>query len=192
MRRSRVVAVLVALVCGAFAVVLAPAAGAQTGYPPGSCTVVSGTQDVGTVTVSQRFLLQVAPLCLFTPGTVVTVTVNGVDIPGKTAEPGGFVLVDITVISATQLSIDDPVLTPAICGTNTVVARGASSVAVGGISTQTATFTLTCPAGATPVNNSGGLLSRTGAEPQRYIAVALALMVAGAVTLTVTRRRRAA
>jgi hypothetical protein len=194
-------AVLVGLV-GAVMLLVAPAATAQTGYPPGSCTTVSGSQNVGTVNIGQRFVLQVAPTCLFTPGTPITVTVNGIDIPGKTAEANGVVLVDITVISATQLSIDDPVLTPAICGTNSVVARGASSSAQGGISTQTATFTLNCPAGggggggggaggtagvATPV---AGRLSLTGANSMRYVAIALTLMVAGALALVVTRRRR--
>lgn len=196
MRRTHVVTGLLGLMVAAVVVALAPAASAQTGYPPGLCTAVTGTQNVGTVTVGQRFLLQVAPTCLFTAGTPVTVTVNGVNIPGKTAEAGGFVLVDITVVSATQLSIDDPVLTPAFCGTNTVVARGASSTAVGGISTQTANFTLNCPPGAGAPVASGttgqGLLSRTGADTARFAAVALALVAAGALALTVTRRRRAA
>jgi hypothetical protein len=194
MRRTQAMAVLVGLV-GALVLLVAPAASAQTGYPPGSCTTVSGSQNVGSVNVGQRFVLQVAPTCLFTPGVPITVTVNGVDIPGKTAEPGGFVLVDITVVSATQLSIDDPVLTPAICGTNTVTARGASSSAQGGISTQTATFTLNCPAGATgtptPATPAAGLLSRTGANTMRIVALALALMVAGSLALVVTRRRLA-
>jgi hypothetical protein len=198
MRRTQAMAVLVGLV-GGLVLLVAPAAHAQTaGYPPGLCTVVTGSQHVGTVNIGQRFVLQVAPTCLFTPGAQITVIVNGVDIPGKTAEPGGFVLVDVTVISATELSIDDPVLTPAICGTNTVTASGPSSTAQGGTSTQTATFTLNCPAGtgtgtgtptagtATPV---AGRLSLTGANTLRYTAIALALMVAGALTMVVTRRR---
>jgi hypothetical protein len=198
MRRSQALAVLLSLVSGLVLLVV-PAASAQTGYPPGSCTAVSGTHNVGNVNVGQRFVLQVAPTCLFTPGAPIIVTVNGVDIPGKTAEAGGFVLVDITVVSATQLSIDDPVLTPAFCGTNTVTAKGASSSAQGGISTQTATFTLNCPAGTATGTGTGtsatpvaGLLSRTGANSMRFVALALALMVAGALALVVTRRRRTA
>lgn len=190
MRRTQAMAVLVALVSGLL-LLAAPAATAQTGYPPGPCTAVTGTQDVGSVNVGQRFVLQVAPTCLFTAGTPVTVTVNGVNIPGKVAEQGGFVLVDVTVLSATQLSIDDPVLTPAICGVNTVVATGASSTAQGGVSTQTATFTLNCPITpvvATPVQ---GRLSLTGANTMRFVAIAAALVVAGSVFLVVTRRRRA-
>ena len=78
-------------------------------------------------------------------------------------------LVDITVVSATQLSIDDPVLTPAICGTNTVVATGPSQTAQGGISTQTANFTLTCPdhPGGGDATTQGRL-SLTGANTLRY------------------------
>ena len=196
MRRTQAMAVLVSLVSG-LVLLVAPAASAQTGYPPGLCTTVTGTQNVGSVNVGQRFVLPVAPVCLFTAGTPVTLTVNGVDIPGKTAEAGGVVLVDITVVSASQLSIDDPVLTPAFCGTNTVTARGGSSTAQGGISTQTATFTINCP--ATPAPGTAGVatpvpgrLSLTGANTMRYTAVALTLMVAGSLALVVTRRRRTA
>lgn len=201
MRRRQATAVLLGLLVSGVLLLVAPAASAQTGYPPGPCTAVTGSQNVGNVSIGQRFVLQVAPTCLFTPGTPVTVTVNGVDIPGKTAEAGGFVLVDVTVVSATQLSIDDPVLTPAFCGTNTVTARGASSTAQGGISTQTATFTLNCPAGpgtgtgpgsAVPATPVFGRLSLTGADSMRYTALALALVVAGSLALVVTRRRRAA
>ena len=190
MRRLQTVIALVIAVAGALVFLVAPPAPAQTGYPPGLCTAVVGTQDVGTVAIGQRFVLQVAPTCLFTPGATITVAVNGVDIPGKTAEANGVVLVDITVISATELSIDDPVSTPAICGTNTVTAKGASSTAQGGISAQTATFTLTCPPGGTTVTTSGGLLSRTGGESLRIATAAAALVAAGAMLVVVTRRRR--
>ncbi len=190
MRRTQGMAALLGLIAVS-ALLVAPPVSAQTGYPPGLCTTISGTQSVGNVTIGQRFVLQVAPTCLFTPGAAITVSVNGVDIPGKTAEPGGFVLVDITVLSATQLSIDDPVLTPAICGTNTVTARGPSPTAQGGISTQTATFVLTCPAVPVVATPTQGILSRTGANSLRYGAVALALVAAGSMALVATRRRRA-
>ena len=192
MRRTRAMAALVVLLSGVLLLV-APAASAQTGYPPGPCTTVTGSQHVGSVNIGERFVVQLAPICLFTPGTPVTVTVNGVNIPGKTAEPGGFVLVDITVVSATQLSIDDPVLTPAYCGTNAVTASGASRTALGGVSTQTATFTLNCPAAlgtASPATPVAGRLSLTGANTMRFAAFALALMVAGFLALVMTRRRR--
>lgn len=190
MRRAHAHAGLAALVGGMLAM-LAPAAQAQTGYPPGVCTAVTGTQDVGGVTVGQRFVLQLAPTCLFTPGAPITVTVNGVSIPGKVAEPGGFVLVDITVVSATQLSVDDPVLTPAVCGVNTATARGPSRTAQGGISTQTATFTLTCPLPsaqvAQPVQRR---LSLTGSNSVQLALGALALVTAGSIAVLLARRRR--
>ncbi len=199
MRRTQAIAALVAMV-SALLVLLAPPAPAQTaGYPPGPCTLISGTQNVGTVEIGQRFVLQLAPTCVFTAGAAVTVTVNGVNIPGKTAEASGVVLVDITVVSATQLSVDDPVLTPAICGVNTVTAQGPSPTAQGGISTQTANFTLNCPGvGTTPTTAAPGgpagpvrgRLSLTGANSPRYVAIALALMVAGSMFVVVTRRRR--
>lgn len=196
MRRTQAMAVLVGLV-GAVMLLVVPAATAQTQqYPPGLCTAVTGSQNVGSVNIGQRFVLQVAPTCLFTPGTPVTVTVNGVNIPGKTAEQGGFVLVEITVLSATQLSVNP--IVPAICGTNAVTASGPSASAVGGVSTQTANFTLNCPAGtgtgtgtASPATPVAGRLSLTGANSMRFVALALTLMVAGSLALVITRRRRA-
>ena len=194
MRRTQAITALVAMVSGLL-VLLAPAAPAQT-YPPGPCTLITGTQRVEpAVNIGQRFVLQLAPTCLFTPGAAVTVTVNGVNIPGKTAEASGVVLVDVTVVSATQLSIDAPVLTPAICGVNTVTARGPST-AQGGTSTQTANFTLSCPGAATPVATgtpaapARGRLSLTGANTPQYVAIALALVVAGSTFVVVARRRR--
>ena len=192
MRRAGTLAALVA-VAGALLVLAAPAASAQTGYPPGVCTAITGTQDVGAVNVGQRFVLQLAPTCLFTPGAAITVTVNGVNIPGKVAETGGFVLVDITVVSTTQLSIDDPILVTAVCGTNTAVARGPSSTAAGGIATQTANFTVTCPtplASAQVAQPIQARLSLTGSNTVRLAALALTLVAAGLVAVFFTRRRR--
>jgi len=170
MRRTQAMALTMA-VLGGVLLFVGPAASAQTGYPPGLCTTVTGTQDVGNVDIGQRFVLQLAPTCLFTPGAAVTVTVNGVDIPGKTAEPGGFVLVDITVVSPTQLSIDDPVLTPAFCGTNTATASGPSATAQGGISTQTATFTIALSAPSTDtVTVTYGTANQSATQPGDYTA----------------------
>lgn len=191
MRRAQATAGLVALLSGVL-LLLAPAAQAQTGYPPGVCTTITGSQDVGAVNVGQRFVLQLAPTCLFTPGAAITVTVNGVTIPGKVAQPGGFVLVDITVVSATQLSIDDPTLVPAICGANTATARGASGTAQGGVSTQTATFTVNCPLPSAQVAQPvQGRLSLTGSNSVRLAVLALALVSAGSIAVVLTRRRRA-
>lgn len=192
MRRTQAMAVLVG-VLGALLLAVVQPASAQTGYPPGPCVSVTGTQDVGSVTIGQRFIVQLAPTCVFTAGAAITVTVNGVNIPGKVAEASGVVLVDITVVSATQLSVDDPVITPAICGVNTITARGPSATAQGGVATQTATFTLNCPvvpAAASPATPIPGRLSLTGANTLRMLAVALALMVSGSMAVVVARRRR--
>jgi hypothetical protein len=178
---------LTGLVAGLL-MVLAPAASAQTSGA-GTCTVLTGTQDVGSVTVGQTFRLQVAPTCGFTPGTTLTVTVNGVNIPGKVANASGATVVTITVVSATQLSVDDPVLVAARCGVNTVVATGVSAVAAGRAVTQTANFNLVCPsapAAATPV---AGRLSLTGANVARWAAGALALVMLGSLFVVSARRR---
>lgn len=187
---SRAMPTCFGLLAGILAL-LAPPAQAQTGYPPGLCTPVTGTQDVGSVVVGQRFIVQLAPVCSFTPNAALTVTVNGVDIPGKRAQATGVALVDITVLSRTQLSIDDPILVPAICGTNSVTAQGPSSVAQGGIATQTANFTLDCPATTAATVPVGGPLARTGTNAWFYGAVAVALMVVGATLVALVRRRRA-
>lgn len=187
MRRMQAMAALVSLV-GAVMVLLAPAATAQTGYPPGSCTQVTGSQDVGTVEVGQQFVLQIAPTCLFDPGAQVEIDANGV-VFTDTAETNGRVLLTVNVLSTTQLSINP--IVPARCGVNTVTARGRSTIAQGGTATQTANFTLNCPAGpavATPIQ---GRLSLTGANSVRFAALAFALVVAGSVFVVLARRRRA-
>ena len=188
MRRTQAVGALVGIVSG-FLILLAPVAGAQIGYPPGSCTAVTGSQNVGEVTVGQQFILQIAPTCLFDPGATVTINANGVSFT-DTAEPNGFVLLNVNVLSTTELSIN-PVV-PARCGTNTVTATGPSSAAVGGTATQTATFNLVCPGGATTtVPKAGqGLLSRTGADSAGFVAIALVLVAAGSTAVVLTRRRR--
>lgn len=193
MRRKFLAALVAAsAVAGATMFSLASPASAQTGSGIGTCTAVTGTQNVGNVNIGQRFLLQVAPTCVFTPGATVTVTINGVVLT-KVANASGFVVVDVTVLSATQLSIDDPVLTPAVCGTNTVTASGPSTVALGGVSTQTALFTVVCPTTpvvVTPVTPTQGRLSLTGANSLRFGAIALALMAVGSIAVVGTRRRR--
>jgi hypothetical protein len=189
MRRTQAVGALVGLV-GGLLLLLAPAAGAQTGYPPGSCTAVTGSQNVGDVTVGQQFVLQIAPTCLFDPGATVNINANGVTFT-DTAEQNGFVQLTVNVLSNTELSIN-PVV-PARCGTNTVTASGPSASAVGGIATQTANFNLICQDGAaaTTVPKSGqGLLSRTGADSAGFVAVALVLVAAGSTAVLLTRRRR--
>ena len=191
MRRTQMVGALVGLLSG-LVLLLAPMAGAQTGYPPGGCTPVTGSQDVGDVTVGQQFVLQIAPTCLFDPGATVNVNANGVTFT-DTAEQNGFVQLTVNVLSTTELSIN-PVV-PARCGTNTVTASGPSRTAVGGIATQTANFDLLCPGGATttvPKAPGQGLLSRTGVDSAGFVAIALVLVAAGSMAVVLTRRRRTA
>ncbi len=212
MRRTHAVTALVGLV-GGLLMVLAPGALAQTGYPPGACTVLAATQDVGAVSVGQTFRVQLAPPCVFTTGASVSVTVNGVTVTGKVATSNGFVAVTITAVSATQLSVDDPTITPAVCGVNTVTARGPSTVAGGQAVTQTATFTLICSGAATtgaattgtattgaattgvatsgPATPSTGRLSLTGVNSLRLLAIALALVAIGSMFVIASRRRAA-
>jgi len=129
-----------------------PSASAQTGYPPGSCTPLNGSQFAGNASVGQTFTVRATPTCVFTAGAAVAVVVNGVSVPGKVAAADGSVSVTVTVVSTTQLSIDDPVLTPAFCGLNTITATGPSAVAGGQSVTQTVTFNVVCPNG----NNGNG------------------------------------
>jgi hypothetical protein len=186
MRRTQAITAVTALL-GGLLLLLAPAAPAQTSGA-GGCASLSGTQDVGSVTIGQTFRLQVAPTCVFRAGVTLTVTVNGVSIPGKVANASGATIVTITVVSATQLSVDDPVLVAARCGVNTVTARGPSDVANGQDVTQTANFTLVCPT-ATPATPVQGRLSLTGANVARMVAGALALVMMGSLFVVATRRR---
>lgn len=199
-RRFLAAAMAMLAVTGAAVFSLVPAASAQTGSGIGACTVSTGTQDVGTVQVGQQFVLQVAPTCLFDVGAPLTVTVNGVSVTGKVANASGQVLITITATSATQLSVDDPTITPAVCGVNTVTVTGPSSSSSTGVATQTATFTLTCGAAtttatsivaATAATPISGHLSLTGADTLRAVAVALALLAIGSMAVVASRRRRA-
>ena len=148
---------------------------------------------MGTFAVGQRFILPISSPCSFVPGSPVTVTVNGGDIPGKTADANGFVMVDITILSGTQLSIDDPVLVPALCGVNTVSVTG-MSVASGARTNQTATFTAACqgaptstsPANTSPATTVPKTLSDTGMTGTRVSWIALALIAIGVYAVMVT------
>jgi hypothetical protein len=165
MRRVRAAVVVALMFIGGAATAMAPPAAAQTGYPPGVCTTTVGSSDVGTFTIGQRIVVTLAPTCVFTPGAAVRVTVNGVDIPGKVANANGVVTVTITIVSATQLSVDDPVLVANRCGTNSVVATGPSAAA--------------------------GRLSFTGSNVAKFVIAGLALVGIGWLFVTMSRRRRA-
>ncbi len=173
-----------AVVIGAMA--MAVPAQAQTNPYPGTCSTTTGSVNAGSHNVGDKFTVTLAPTCVFTPGSAVTVTVNGQSVGTKTASASGTVAVSITVVSATQVSIDDPVSATAQCGTNTVVGSGASSVAASNV-TQSASFTINCP--ASTASASKGTVAFTGANIAKWSAVAL-LLVAGGFGLVAFSRRR--
>ncbi len=189
MRRTYLsVAALVAFVGGA-ALLVAPPAMAQTpGYPP-TCNVADIPIGAGGHNVGDTFTVTLSPACTFTPGAAVNVTVNGQSVPNKVANASGSVTLRITAVSATQFSIDDPVNVVARCGGNSAVGTGPSAVARTNV-TQTANFTLVCPGVAggtvTPVTGS---VAFTGANIAKWAAVALALILFGAVLVVLNRRR---
>jgi hypothetical protein len=178
-RRVGTTAMLAGLV-GAWMLGLGAPAWAQTGPPPGVC-IANATQDAGSHAVGSSFVIRLAPPCAFSPGGVVSVSVNDRPVGTKTADAGGGVAVSIVVQSSTQLLINDPVSVPARCGQNTVVGTGFSSLAGTNV-THTAVFAVTCPAVAVP-----GRLAFTGANFLRWTAIAFLLVVVGG-TLLVRRR----
>lgn len=186
--RRRTSAAMGALVALTAALALLAPSPVSAQYAPGVCNVLTGFQELGDVRVGQRFSFQMAPQCVFTPGSTVNFSANGVAFT-KTANASGFVDVTVNVISQTQFEINPTV--PARCGINNIIATGPSTVAGGRQVTQTATFNLVCdaagPRAATPVR---GRLSLTGSNVLPWAAGALALLMVGAL-LTVASRRRA-
>ena len=191
MRRQALRAVTaLAVLLGGIGTVLAPAAGAQTGYPPGPCTATIGSQDAGAHAVGTSFTVVLSPTCAFSAGALVNIVVNGQAIGTKAASANGTVTVNVTVASATQLVINDPVTVAGQCGTNTIVATGPSAAAGGATVTQTATFTVLCPTGvAVPTPVARGRVAFTGANVLRWGAVALVLLAVGALLVVADRRR---
>ena len=181
--RHRLAALVGALVVFSSVFLAGSVAGAQTGYPPGTsvpaCTV--GNVNAGNVSVGQTVTFT---LCgNFAPGATVTVTVNGAVTLTKTPTNGAVVVV-ITVVSQTVLAVDDPVNVAAVCGVNTATATGAA--ATGGTGQSTGTFNLLCT--STTTTKSG--LAFTGTNVFRFLLVAFALIVIGALLVVLQRRRR--
>ncbi|HUQ63691.1 MAG TPA: hypothetical protein VM121_08055 [Acidimicrobiales bacterium] len=175
-----------AIVSGAMALA-APGASAQTGYQ-GQCNATTGSSNAGSHNIGETFTVQLAPTCVWTPGSAVTVNVNGVPIPGKVANAAGLVSVTITVVSATQLSVDDPVSVASQCGSNSVVGVGQSSVAGGATVTHSAGFTVNCAASTAKATT--GTVAFTGANVAKWSAAAFVLLAAGFALVLVTRRRK--
>lgn len=192
MRRKAVCAVGAACaLVASMLLTLATPANAQP-YPPGPC-VSPSSGAAGSVGIGGTINIALTPGCGWTPGAALNVAVNGTGIPGKTANAAGGANVVITVVSATQLSVDDPVAAPGQCGTNTVTASGPSTVARGGTSVHTTTFTVLCAAqqgGITPGQAARtSRVALTGANLVRWGAIALGLIVVGAVFLAADRRK---
>lgn len=215
MRRS--LAVFVSVVAVAVGVLtLASPVGAQQGYPPGPCIALNTTQNLGVFAVGQTVSFKLTPTCALTPGTAVTVTVNGVNIPGKVVEGDGTVLVQIQITSATTALVDDPVPVPNICGANNIVVSGISLAAGNRRVTHTGIYNVNCvaagvvvpqptvttivgqpavivqPVAIQPVAVQAGKLSRTGSDIGKWIGLGAALIVAGFGTVLFVRRRHAA
>ena len=171
------------------ALVGAGSANAQTGYPPGPCAPAVSLAAGGSVAVGSTFTVVLAPICVWTPGTAVTVAVNGLTVATKTATASGTVTVTVRALSSSTLEIDDPVTVPAVCGTNTVAGTGASTVA-GLAVTHTVSFVLVCPATVVASRTTAGALAFTGANLIRWSLVAIALLLAGVVIVSTVRKRR--
>ena len=169
----------------------------QTSYPPGPCRPLSGTQSNGTLSVGQATTIVLTPVCAFEDGTPVATTLNGVALGGRSAVKGA-VSVPVRVESATRLIADASTAVPAICGVNTIVASGRSAVAQA-VVTQTATFTVICPAAAaaaaaapgraSPAQSGPGSVAFTGAAVLALVVVAFVVLVVGATALFGSRRQ---
>jgi len=184
----RPVAALAAMLAGlaATGAGLGTPAHAQVGYPPGPCTATVNTTAAGTLRIGATVTITLTPLCAFTVGGAVNVTVNGLVVATKVATAGGTVSITVTALSATTLSIDDPVLVPAVCGPNTVTGVGPSAAA-NAMVTQTVSFGLDCTTVAAQTV-SRGFLSFTGANILRWSAIALGAVVVGGLIVGATRR----
>lgn len=193
MRRTFSIAALVSML-GAITLLGAPAASAQTGYPPGPCTPLTGAQDAGSHLVGQSFSTTLEPVCVFTPGSNVNIVVNGQVVGTKVANANGFVTVNITVgpsCGTVRLQVNDPVTVNGTLGANNIVATGPSSVARANV-TQTAVFRVLCPSAAGVAKPVRGRVAFTGANILRWSAVAIALVLLGSVLVVANRRRQAA
>jgi hypothetical protein len=146
---------------------------AQTGYPPGPTVNCGSAATGGTISCD---------IGGFPPGATVTVNVNGTGGLTKTANAQGFIHVTVTITTQTSGVLGDPVNVTIVCGTNTITATG-------GGTTQTGTFSQTCPA-ATPAAAPSSTVAFTGANILRWSLAAAALFGIGVVMVWGSRRRR--
>jgi|GEM_PF-2886396 len=188
MRRTITASLMALLMSGAL-VSLAPVASAQTGYPPALCTTANTAISAGTHNVGSTFTVRLTPVCVWDPGVAVAVTVNGQSIGTKVADASGAVGVTVTVVSATQLSVDDPIAVAAHCGANNVSGTAPSSAAQANVS-ATATFNVACPGAVAAPTRSG--VAFTGANIARWGLIGLGLLAIGSLLVIGARRRRGA
>lgn len=173
-------------VLGGTTLLVAPAASAQVGYPPGACTVTVGSSgDFGAFPVGSTVTLTLRAVCTFT-GTTATVIVNGQAAGTKPIAPDGTVVVTVTILSPTELSVNPFVR--GHCGVNTVSATGFSASAGTNV-TQTATFTVLCPGVRPAARAARGRVAFTGGNIARWSAVALFLVALGGSLVALDRRR---
>jgi len=172
-----------------------PVASAQTpGYPPGPCIPGNRVENLGSRAIGSTFTIRMVTQCLWDPGFTVNLTVNGQAAGSKTADGASSINVSVTVLSATQLSINDPILVSGGCGNNRVVGTSPSSAAGGAIETFTATFNVDCGRPAATAGAVGGIggIAFTGANILKWGGFALVLMAGGWLLVGVSRRRRSA
>jgi hypothetical protein len=174
-----------------FALTPAAAAVAQTsGYPPPANCVNNPTgQNLGTINVGQTLSTTMTPVCIFIAGSTVNMTVNGASGGTKTANAQGGVPVNLTAVSQTSGSLNDPVTVPIQCGANSITASGNSAT---GPTSTTGTFTLNCAAAAGTSTTPSSGVAFTGANILRWSLGALALIGIGALFVLGSRRRREA
>lgn len=185
-RRLSALTALVALFGGATFLLVPPAA-AQP-YPPGPCTAIVSTSGViGSGEIGATITLTVRAECTFTAGGTATIVVDGQPAGTKPVNADGSVTVTITILSATELSIN-PVVR-GHCGTNTVVVSAPSSAAGGTTVTHSAAFDVVCPSGAATVRPTGagggpGAAAAAAASSAGPPAAAAAKPVKGGVAFT--------
>jgi len=187
MRRKVPALTALMAVVGASLFLLVPAASAQTGYPPGPCTVFFGDSgNLGSVNVGSTIVVNLRPECLFSPpGSAVSIVVNGENAGTKPAKADGSVDVSINALSATRLAVNPEV--SGRCGRNDISATGPSEAARRNV-TQVGNITVVCPTSvaATPVR---GRVAFTGGNILRWGGVALFLVAIGAGLVIADRRR---
>ncbi len=168
-----------------------PVASAQVGYPPGPCVPGNVVVDYGTRVIGETFNIRMVTKCLWDPGDTVNITVNDQPAGSKIIDAGSGVTVNVTVSSATQLSINDPILVKGGCGENKAVGVSPSSAAGGALESYTALFRVNCAAAPARASAVPGSVAFTGANILKWGGIALVLMAGGWLLVGLSRRRRA-